>query len=172
MKRITIRYGLIGGLIIAGLMVISGILARDSDYNFSIGQLIGYASMIVALSTIFFGIRSYKEEMGEVSFVQGFKIGLIITLIASVFYVAVWMIYSSTAAGVEMMDAYFAYQEDKLRSSGKSAAEIDEQLESMRSMMERYNHPVVKIGITFLEIFPVGLVISLISALILRTRRS
>lgn len=171
MKKITIRYGLIGGLIITSLMVLTGLLFRD-NYDFSLGQLIRYASMIVALSTIFFGIRTYRDEVGQITFLQGFKIGLIITLIASVFYVATWMIYSSTAAGAEMMDAYFIHLEEKLENSGKSRDDINAELENLRSMMERYDHPVVKIGITFLEIFPVGLIISLVSALILRTRSS
>jgi hypothetical protein len=59
-----------------------------------------------------------------------------------------------------------------VRASGKPPEEIARELESMKNMMTLYkNNIFFNLAITFLEPLPVGLVMTLISALILRRKR-
>src|SRR5579872_1258831 len=98
MRKVVLTYGVIAGLIICVLMVVVGLGTSDhGDYSLSV--VLGYATMIVALSMVFFGIRQYRDAYsgGAIKFGRAFLIGLYITLIASVFYVAGWKIYSSIA---------------------------------------------------------------------------
>ncbi len=171
MKNTVVTYGLIGGALIAGAMLIGMNVAAGKE-DMSGSEIIGYISMIVALSTVFLGIRSYrnKELGGIITFGQGFKIGLLITLIASAIYVIVWMIYYEVGSGQEMMEVYFSEQIASLKQSGKSTSEIETMMAKMESQKAAYENPFVRIGITFLEIFPVGLIISLLSAFVLKRK--
>ena len=139
--------------------------------DFSRGELIGYASMIIAFSTIFFGIRSYRDDelSGRITFGQAFRIGIGITLVATAIYVIAWMIISNTIA-TDFMADYYQHSVEKIRASGLSEAQIEEKIEKMEKFAELYKNPIVKIGMTFLEIFPVGLVITLISSFILKKK--
>ena len=103
-----------------------------------------------------------------ISFGKAFQVGILITLVASVIYVAAWMAYSAAGGGEEMMAEYFNSAVEKLRASGSTEAEIEQKIVEMKKFQEMYKNPIAKIGITFLEIFPVGLIISLIAAALLR----
>lgn len=97
MKKVVLKFGLIAGAIvsIALLVGINLMTGPDGKADMDGGAIFGYTSMIVALSLIFFGIRSYRdgELGGQISFGKAFKIGLLITLVASVMYVVTWMVY-------------------------------------------------------------------------------
>ena len=169
MRKIVLTYGPVAGIIIVLLMALFiAIMGKEQD--FQLGKLLGYASMIVALSTIFVGIRKYRDEElnGTISFGKAFQVGLLITLVASAIYVTAWMIYSAGGGGEEMMSAYVDQTIEKMKASGATEAEITAKVAEMEQFQEMYENPIVKIGITFLEIFPVGLIISLIAAGLLR----
>ena len=85
-------------------------------------------------------------------------------------YMASWMIIINTY-GADFMDEYYQYSVEKLKNSGEEQQEIDLQIQQMEEYKELYKSPVVQIGVTYLEILPVGLLISLISATILRRRK-
>ncbi len=127
--------------------------------------------MIIALSAIFVGVKSYrdKELAGSISFGNAFKVGLLMALVASAFYVAGWMVYVNTA-GENFMDMYYEQNIEKVKNSGDSEAEIHAKIADMEKFRELYKNPLVKIGVTFLEIFPVGLLIALISAAVLKKK--
>jgi len=169
MKKIILNYGLLAGGILAVVMLITTPLWSSGKMDMETGGWVGYISMIVALSAVFFGVRTYrdKETGGVISFGKGFQVGLLITLIASVIYVAVWMLYVNFGGGGDFMEQYYQYSVEQLRQSGKPAADIEQEIAKMAEFKEMYKSPLVQIGITFLEIFPVGLVISLLSAALL-----
>src|SRR5438477_12306371 len=106
MRKVVITYGLLSGLIIAILMVIVGSIGGYSGHA-SYSYLLGYASMIISLSIIFFAIKTYRDNYsgGTITFGRGFLVGLYVTLIASVLYVICWKIYSSIAMP-DWMDQY------------------------------------------------------------------
>ena len=105
--------------------------------------------------------------MVSISFGEAFKIGLGISIVAAALYIITWMVLSETIAQ-DFMSEYYQSSIEKLRSSDLSQSEIEAKIKEMDKFQELYKNPLVKIGMTFLEIFPVGLIISLISALILK----
>lgn len=169
MKKIVLIFGLIAGLIIAGLMSIS--LSFMEGHGFDGGEVVGYLSMIIAFSTIFVAVKSYRDNhlKGSITFGKGFVLGLYITLFASALYVAWWMIYSNTVYTTFEQD-YISYTLEKLKENGASAEKIEQATKDMEMFKEMYANPFLKVGMTFMEIFPVGLIISLISAAVLRKK--
>ena len=170
MKKIVIKFGLIGGAIVS-LFMASTIPFIDENTDMSQSELLGYATMIVALSTIFIGVRNYRNNQlnGVISFGKAFTVGLYIALIASTMYVITWMVMSHFYMP-NFMDTYVQGTVAKMQEAGSTQAEIDAQIESMQGMIEMYKNPFFKILITYSEILPVGLLISLISAAILKKK--
>ncbi len=170
MRRIVWLFGGIGGGVLVLMMFLTMPLS-GGPIDFDTAEWLGYLSMIVALSVIFVGIKSYRDKVlgGQISFGKGVQVGLLITLVASAIYVLGWLIYLNTVGG-NFMDAYHQHSVEKLQHSGLSPAEFQEKLAEMEKFRELYRNPLVQIGVTFLEIFPVGLIITLISAAILRKK--
>lgn len=173
MTRTVLTYGLLAGILNTVLMLgTMPLYMKEGQPNFQLGELLGYASMIVAFSMIFFGIRHYRDRQsdGRISFGKAFRTGLLITLVASAVYVTGWMLYASFGPGQDFMDQYYQYSLEQLRSSGRPPEVIEREIAEIEAFKEKYRNPLVRIGVTFLEIFPVGLIISLISAAILRKK--
>jgi Protein of unknown function (DUF4199) len=167
MKKIVIVCGLLAGLIVSAVMIVS-IATGNSNEN---GMLIGYASMILAFSLVFVGIKNYRDQYnnGVISFGKAFRIGLYIVLIASTMYVVAWLIDYFFFIP-DFGEKYAAQMIDKLKASGASQVEIDKQTQEMASFAKMYKNPFFNALITYAEILPVGLVITLISALILKRK--
>ena len=68
------------------------------------------------------------------------------------------------------MDKYTAHVLKEASREGASQAVLDEKSAEMRSYKEMYQSPIMVILLTYTEILPVGLVVSLISALILKRK--
>lgn len=166
MKKLILTYGVVAGIVVAAMLVFS---FSGIEIGMENGEILGYATMIIALSTIFFAVKSFRDqqENGLITFGKAFKIGLGITLVATAIYIVAWMILSETIAK-DFMAEYYQHSVEKLKASNLSEAAMEEKIQEMKNFQELYKNPLVKIGMTFLEIFPVGLVISLISALILK----
>lgn len=175
MSKHIFTYGAIGGVIVVILMFVgqSLMIGPDGQMNFDLGETLGYVSMIISLSVIFFGIKSYRDNQldGMITFGNAFKIGILITLVASLFYVVGWMVYyqiSENAGG--FFEQYTEYEVAKMEANGKSISEIDQFKKDSLKFAEMYQNPFVRAGVTLVEIFPVGLLISLISAFILKQK--
>lgn len=134
-------------------------------------EWVGYLVMIVALSTIFFGIKYYKDKQsgGTITFGKAFLVGLYIALVASVLYVVGWELYLKFHMP-DFMDKYTQMTQANMQSKGASATEISEKMAELNRYKEWYKNPILRYGMTLMEILPVGLLISLISAAILRTK--
>lgn len=168
MKKLILIYGLIAGLVIVGMLILT---FTGTAINMENGELLGYSTMIIAFSTIFFGIKSYRDKYqnGQINFGKAFLVGLGIAGVASVIYVASWMIMSETIAK-DFMVEYYQHTVESIQNSGESQEEINSQIAEMDHFMELYKNPIVKIGMTAMEIFPVGFLIALISAFILKRK--
>jgi len=168
MKQIVIRYGIISGLVLALVIFLSAPLAGDK-MDFSKGEKLGFISMLVALSMVFFAIRHYRDKKlnGSITFNQAFRVGILVTLIASFFYVISWMIFIKFV-DTSFMDKYHAYYVAEMQASGKSAAEIQKADEEFKKIMTEYRKPWVMALYTMVEIFPVGLVVTLICAVLMK----
>lgn len=172
MKRIVIIYGLIAGTIVAAMILLSIPLWNNGTLNFDNGEITGYSTMVIALSLIFFGIKSYRDKHGNgtITFGKGVKIGLLISLIAAAMYSLAWE-FSFTQMSGDFMVQMTEHYTKELKESGATEAEIQESLKSMTMMQEYYRNPIIRFFITaVVEILPVGIVITLISAALLRRK--
>lgn len=170
MKKNILVYGLISGLIISALMAINlAMCIKSGDFEGS--MLIGYASMIIAFSLVFVGIKNYRDKYngGVISFGKAFKIGFFMILITSTIYVIVWLI-EERLFFPDFIDRYTAHEINKLQSSGISASKLASKTKELEQAKEMYKNPALKILFTYLEILPVGLVVTLISSLILKRK--
>ena len=170
MKKNIIIYGLISGLIVSALMAVNVSMCSNSG-KFESSIWLGYASMLIAFSLIFVGIKNYRDKYngGVISFGKAFKVGFFITLMASAIYVIVWIIEEHFFFP-DFMEKYMAHELNKLQSSGISAAELAGKTKELEEATEMYKKPVLKILMTFAEILPVGLIVTLISSFILKRK--
>lgn len=167
MKKNIIIYGLIAGIVVSFLMLFS----ISIGFDFNIGLLIGYASMLIAFSFVFVGIRNYREKYngGVISFGKAFKIGIMIVLIASTIYVIAWLI-DYYFFNPDYLEKYAAHMLDKLKASGASQIEIDKQTKEMADFAKMFKNPFFNAMMTYVEILPVGLIVTLISSFILKRK--
>ena len=170
MKKTVLTFGLIAGLIISVLMDGSLLLANKigSGHN---SMLLGYTMMVASFLLIYFGIRSYRDNnlAGQISFGRAFACGILIALITTVCYVATWeIIYFNFMP--HFMDSYFAAQIHKIQSSGLDPATTAAQVAAIQRSQQLYQNPFVNMAYTFMEPLPVGLLITLISAAVLRRK--
>lgn len=169
MKKTVLTFGLIGGSIMAVLMFMT--LPFVDKIGFDKGMIIGYTTMILAFMLVFFGIRSYRENVndGRISFGRGFAVGILITVVACMCYVIAWeIIYFKFMP--DFLDKYSTYVIEKERAAGASQQVIEAKVQEMQSFKTMYDNPFLNAAITFTEPFPVGLLVTLISAAILRKK--
>lgn len=170
MKKIILTYGVIAGVVIIGSMIFGLALADNDGMKFL--EWIGYLIMIVAFSMIFVGIKKYRDRElgGVIKFGTAAMLGLGITLVASMIYVMAW------EANLFLTDYTFIDDYTQSIIAGKEAAgvtgtELEAVVAEMAKLKESYASPLYRMPMTFLEIFPVGLLISLLAAAVLRNSR-
>jgi hypothetical protein len=165
--RYALIYGGIGGFI--AITIICASLALDTPSH---SEWFGYLVMLVALSMIFVGVKRFRDVEcgGVIRFGRAFAVGLGIAVVAGIVYVIGWEIFQS-ATGWDFMADYSASMIKKMRLEGASPAAISAKAAELRGFAEQYRNPLFRISMTFAEIFPVGLVIALVSAVLLRNPR-
>jgi amino acid transporter len=169
MRKVIVTYGIIGGLIVSAIMFGTQPLMHKGSINMENGMVIGYASMVIALSMVFFGIKTYRDKHlnGAIKFGKAFQVGIIITLIASCMYGLAWEVCYNTFAS-NFMEAYTQSYLEKMASEGATVEAIAAKKAEMQTFGEWYKNPLVRFGATLVEILPVGLLITLLSAALLR----
>jgi len=169
MKKTILTFGLISGAISSLVMV--AIVPFKDRIGFERGPVIGYTSIVLSFLLVFFGIRSYRDNIGNghITFLKAFTVGISITLISCICYVVTWeIIYYNFLP--DFWDKYGAHLVEKLRASGASPAAVQAKLEEVTRYKELYQNPLLNAVLTFIEPFPIGLVITLISALALKRK--
>lgn len=170
MTRIVLIFGLIAGAIAAGLMWLLIAVQNSGLVNIDNGMTLGYATMIIALSLVFFGVKSYRDNHGgHISFLKGLQVGILISLVCAICYAGSWELYYR-GSGQEFLQKYTAHYIDKMKASGASEAEVAKTETEMSEFMVMYQNFFVRFGFTLMEILPVGIIVTLISALLLRKR--
>lgn len=170
MKKIVVVFGLISGAISSAMMFLTLPFIKSGAVNNHNGEVIGYTAILLSFLLVFFGIRSYRENAGgTVTFGRAMAVGILITLISCVFYVASWeVIYFNFMP--DFAEKYAARAVDTMREKGATDAAIAAKKQEMVKMKALYDNPFINAAITFIEPFPVGLVVTLVSAGILRRR--
>jgi hypothetical protein len=170
MKKTILTFGTISGIIISAMMLAT--VPFMDRIGFERGEIVGYSSMVLAFLLIYFGVRSYRDNVagGTISFGRALKVGALIAAVASGWYVATWqlMYYKLTPGFTEK---YQSYTLDKARADGESEEQLAKRRADMAKFAELYRNPAVNIAITFLEPLPVALVMALVSAGVLSRRR-
>jgi len=163
MKKLVLVYGSISGAIVALMLIISFlILIRNSpdpaDHDMTWGMVIGFTSQFLAMSFIFIATHAYKKNVlgGTIKFWPAFKIGLLISLIASTIYVITWVILYKTGSSAVM----------ETMAQQEIANAKPEDVEAIKARWDFYRTYPGLILWTYLEILPTGILFSLISATI------
>ena len=171
MKSIVLKYGLISGLILGAMTAVTIPLCMNGVIDFERSEVVGYASMVLSFILVFIGIRSYREKQGggAITFGRAFKVGILITLVTCAVYVVSWQIvYFGFIPDFD--EKYAAFTIEKLRAGGASPAELDAESRKMDEFRRLYANPLFNVAMTFMEVFPVGLIVTLVSAGILRRK--
>lgn len=174
MKKTILVFGAISGVIVSTFMAISMAMMSGSSTHDSgnTGMIIGFSSMAVAFSFVFVGIKNYRDKQngGIITFGKAFLLGLMISLIASTLYVITWGIEFHFFMP-DFMDKYAAMQVNQLQESGLPAAQLQESLKEIETSSDHYKHNLFFFTMyTYMEILPVGILITLISSFILRRK--
>ncbi|HEX4962351.1 MAG TPA: DUF4199 domain-containing protein [Thermoanaerobaculia bacterium] len=172
MKKIVLRFGLASGATLVAISaVMTPLVCMRGTIDFDHSEILGYSAMVLSFLLLFFGVRSYRDNVGggAISFGKAFQVGLLITLITCAMYVIAWEItYFNFFPN--FLDQYSAHVLAKMRSTGASEAAIRETTTKMAFLAKNYHNLFFNSAITFMEVFPVGLIMTLISAAILRRK--
>ena len=166
MKKTIITFGLISGAV-SSLMMLATVPFADR-IGFDKGLVVGYTGIVLSFLLVFFGIRSYRDNYGDgqITFSKAFVVGISITVISCVCYVMTWEILYFNFLP-DFMDKYGAHMIEKAKASGASAAAVQAQVKKYKAM---YDNPLINAAMTFIEPFPIGLIMTLISAAVLRRK--
>jgi hypothetical protein len=171
MKNDVLKFGAIAGAILSVTMLLT--LRFMHKFSNEIGMVIGYATMVLAFLFIFFGVRSYRDNVagGQIGFLKALGVGVLIGLLASACYVATWEVLYFSGKN-DFIEKYQAGELERMRKSGASEAQLTAKQEEMRKLAEMYRNPVFNSAITFMEPLPVAIGFALVSAGILSRRRN
>lgn len=168
MTVLIVRYGIVAGLIVAlpmlYQMLVRGALAES--------LLLGYAIMIVSLTAVFLGIKQYRDKKlgGVIRFLPALGVGLGISTVACLFYVVAWEI-SLAYSDFDFIKSYSNEMIEAAKAKNASPAELQQAIAAAQSFAKMYSNPLIRMAMTFVEMFPVGVLISLVSAGLLRNSR-
>ena len=167
MFRNILKFGLIAGLVVGGIDFV--MFTTMDQHDFENGMLIGYSIMLVALSAVFIGVKRHRDlELGGViRFWPAFGMGVAISFIAGVFYVLSWEA-SQAVTGGDFAATYSSFVLEQARAKGESAAAIAKMSAELADFRLMYANPWKRLPMVFTEIFPVGVLVSLVSAALLR----
>ena len=170
MKKTVLTFGLISGAILSTMMAVTVPFEHQIGYDHAL--IVGYTTMVLSFLLIFFGIRSYRDNVGggSVRFGRAFAVGALIAAIASVCYVATWEVIFYKFEP-DFMDKYTARAVERIQASGAPQAVVEQRTAELNRQAELYKNPLVNIAMTFVEPLPVGILIALVSAGVLSRRR-
>jgi hypothetical protein len=171
MRKIVLTFGLIGGGILSAMMAITVPFQEQIGFG-PASMMIGYAGMVAAFLIVYFGVRQYRDNVagGTLTFGRAFKVGILITAVASTCYVVTWqVIYTNFAT--DFAEKYAEAAIAKETAAGATAERIDSLRSEMAKFSEMYKNPVIRTAFTFLEPLPVGLLFTLVAAGVLSRRR-
>ena len=168
MKRVVLKYGLLSGAVVLSAIFLP-LAAGRIDFKYQ--EIVGFTAMILSFLLVFFGIRSYRDDVrdGTIGFWKGVQVGILISLVTCAVYVVAWeIVYFNFLP--DFAETYSVKVIAQMREDGASAEAIAAKQQQMETFRRLYKNIFFNIGMTFLEIFPVGLIVTLVSAAILRRK--
>lgn len=170
MRKTVLTFGFIAGAVLSVMMLIT--IPFQDKIDIDHGYIIGYTTMVLAFLLIYFGVRSYRDNVagGSVGFGRALAIGTLITVIASLCYVATWEVLYFNFEH-DFLTKMQAHELDKARASGASEEALAKKKVEMDRLAVMYENPLYNSAITFVEPLPVGLVIALVTAGLLSRKK-
>jgi hypothetical protein len=170
-KSTALRFGLISGSIILVMILCTAPLMGD-EKNFKTVEVVGMCGMALALSMIYFAIRSVRDKLqgGFITFNQAFRAGITVTLISSLVYVAAWMVFFNFIDS-SFIDTYTAHQTSMIESGSGTAEEKQMQVKALEIQMDSYRKPLGMFTFTFMEIMPFGFAVTLICCILMKRQK-
>ena len=169
MKKTVLTFGLIAGAVSAATMLVT--IPFADRIGFEKGEIVGYTAIVLSALMVFFGVRSYRENAGDgrLTFGRGFAVGILITLISCACYVGTWeIVYFKLMPG--FAEKYAAHMVDRAKASGASQQKLNETERRAKQFKQMYDNPAINVAMTFMEVFPMGLIVTAVSAGILRKK--
>jgi len=170
LKKIVLTFGLISGAISAALMAVTTSLISRVGYDKA--ELIGYTGIVLSALVVFFGIRAWRETVGagRIGFGRGLAVGLLITTISALCYVAAFqLLYFKLMPGWgDQFVASMIEKEEKAGATPERMGKVREQAAMIKRLLDQ---PLTNAAVSFIEPFPIGVVVSLVAAGVLRRGR-
>lgn len=166
MKKTVLIFGLISGVVSAAMMLVT--IPFVDKIGWEKGEILGYTSIVLSALLVFFGVRAYRENVGggRLTFGRGFAVGTLITLISSACYVGTWeIVYYKLMP--DFSEKYAAHMVEHAKASGATQQKLEETERQAEQFKQMYANPAINVAMTFAEVFPIGLVVTLVSAAIL-----
>jgi hypothetical protein len=169
MKKVVLTFGGLSGVAVAILMTINTLFAEQIGFDRAI--VAGYTVIVISMLFVYFGVRSYRDDVlgGQITFGKAFTAGILITLIACAFYVASWLVVYYNFIP-DFADHYAAYMVEGARARGASQAEIEAVIKQGEDAKAMLQNPFINAAVSFTEPLPVGLLVTLLSAITLRKK--
>jgi Protein of unknown function (DUF4199) len=169
MKKVVLTFGLLSGAVAAAMMFMTLPFAERIGFDRSI--VVGYTIIVISMLFVYFGVRSYRDNVlgGSLTFGDGLKAGLLISLISSVCYVLAWLVLFYGFMP-DFVDQYSAWAVDTARASGASETEVAAKIREVDDARKLLENPLSNAAVSFLEPFPVGLIVTVISAAVLKRK--
>lgn len=171
MKNVLIRYGIISSIIVCLLMLISFPLMKNPE-NYSLAEIFGFTSILLSLSTIFIAVKTYRDKHnnGKVKFGKAFLIGLYISLIAGAMYALTFTVYNSLN-GDPFGSFYRDYSMSEIEKLNLEPLQKQEKIAELEKNIAMFGNPMVMFLMAmFVEYVPMGLIVSLISATVMKKK--
>lgn len=169
MKKTVLTFGGLSGLVSALLMFITMVFMDNIGFDW--GAIVGYTAITLSLLFVYFGVRSYRDRDlgGAITFGRAFGAGLLITLVSGLFYVGAWE-FGSRRFFPDFADKYGAYVLEQARANGATGPALEAKAAEVAEMQRMMADPYVEPAMVFMEPLPVGLLVTLISAAVLRKK--
>lgn len=169
MKKNVWKYGLLSGLVLAISMAVT------VPYEHRIGarwaMAVGYTIMVLSFLIVFVGVKQYRdsERGGFITFGRALAAGSLMMLISCACYVAMWEVMVATVEKNFAHD-YTVSMVKQAQNSGLQGAALEARIAEAHQFEVTYSNPLYRMSMTLLEPLPVGIVMALVTAGILRRK--
>lgn len=169
MLKTALRYGLMGGMGIALVFLITYLALPKTPESFGTSEIIGYIGIFLSLSSVFFAVKSYrdKEGNGKISFGRGFSIGMLVSLFSGLM-LGIYTILYMEVINPDFMQQYTDYYLNSLQASNMPQEVIDGQMKYMKEMAQFMNNSLLQGIIMTMTVVVIGLLHSLLAAFLFR----
>ena len=170
MKKDVLKYGLLSGIALAILLALTVPFEHHTSARW--GLAIGYTIMVLSFLMVFVGVKHYRDNecRGSITFARALAAGVLMMLISCACYVAMWEVLMATVER-NFAHEYTAGLVKRARNSGLQGAALEARIAEVRKFEAMYSNPLYSAAITLLEPLPVGMVMALVTAGVLRRKQ-